>query len=371
MDLGSLRGVAGVWGVRTRGRGRKPKRAALQKTLTELRELAAQLAFDSWAPGSHKVIGTARRSLNEFLELHEVERPEPFMHPQFQGDMVAALHNETTLCLFAAWLYDNGLQANSVCTYVSMVKSSLAEEVGFVLAPKDMAVRLPRLLKGMRKLRKAVRKKRLGWRAEYQRRLRVVLGEVGEGELEAATQDALLNGARQGLLRGADFLPGRASEFRSERHACIGDVEEVSAPEPHLRWWVQPAKKSEQGSKSECLLLPKGDGVSDAYTSILRMIRARKAAKATSGGVLQDHEPLFLAPSTMGVATKHHLNSLFKQAAKVLGMDPALFSSHSGRIGGTTDLFATDCPGVLLQMQGRWCAPMTCMAREHASARTQ
>ena len=92
MDHGSLRGVAAAWGVRS-GRGRRPRRAAAQKTLEELRQLSAQLTFDSWAPGSHKVIGTARRALNEFLELHERERPGPFVQPLFQGDMQAALHN--------------------------------------------------------------------------------------------------------------------------------------------------------------------------------------------------------------------------------------------------------------------------------------
>ena len=175
--------------------------------------------------------------------------------------------------------------------------------------------------------------------------------------MEACTQDAMLNGARQGLLRGADFLPDSAAEFDALRHACVGDVTEVLTPEPHLRWWVQPAKKSEQGGKTECLLLPAGDGVSDAYSAIKRMLRARGTAAAARGCELDDSEPLFSAPATMGVATTHHLCSLFKTAAQVIGIDHKLFGSHSGRIGGCTDLFATDCPGVLLQMQGRWCAP--------------
>ena len=80
-----------------------------------------------------KVIGTARRALAEFCDLYAGERPEPFVMPSFHGDMHAALHNETTFCLFAAWLYDNGLKASTVGTYVSMAKSSLTNEVGFVL----------------------------------------------------------------------------------------------------------------------------------------------------------------------------------------------------------------------------------------------
>ena len=45
---------------------------------------------------------------------------------------------------------------------------------------------------------------------------------------------------------------------------------------------------------------------------------------------------------------------LYKAAAEAIGMDPKDFASHCGRIGGCTDLFATKCPAVLLQMQGRW-----------------
>ena len=343
----------GRWGASKRGR--KRRRAEVQKTLGELQQLAMELTMDSWAPGSQKVISTARRSLAEWAELYAEERPQPFVLPLFHGDLNAALHNETTFCWWAAWLYDNGLKASTVGTYVSMAKSSLTNEVGCVLSPKEMEVRLPRMLKAMRKLRKSIRKKRLGWRAEYQRELRVVLGRLEEeGGLEACTQDALLNGARQGLLRGADFLPETAAEFKVERHACVNDVEEVLDPEPHRRWWVQPAKKSEQHGKTECLLLPEGDGVSDAYTSIRRMLRARRAAARAKGLELRGDEPLFVAPATFGVATTHLLAAIFKAAAQATARDPKLFGSHSGRIGGCTDLFATDCPGVLLQMQGRW-----------------
>jgi len=321
------------------------------KALHELRVLARELMGKGWASSTHRVIDTARRALAEFAEMHAEERPELFLEPLFYGDLQAALHNEETFCLFAAWLFDAGLAAATVSTYVSMAKSSVTVDLGFVLTPKETEVRLPKLLKAMRKMRQRVRKRRLGWRAAYQRKLREYLGPV-EG-VDEATQDALLNTSRQGLLRGADFLPLKPAEFEPLRHACVGDMEQVEGPRPHLRIAVQPAKKAEQRGKSEFLLLPRGDGVTDAYASVLRMLEERRKWARAKGEELGDDEPLFWSPA-MGVCTAGTLNSLFKSAAAAIGKSVVDFSSHSGRIGGCTDLFSTDCPAVLLQMQGRW-----------------
>ena len=143
-----------------------------------------------------------------------------------------------------------------------------------------------------------------------------MLKEV-RGEFEGVAgcmQEAVLNGARQGLLRGADFLPEKAAEFNVDRHATIGDLDWESHPRPHLRWAVQPAKKSEQGAfgKSEYLLLPKGDGVTDAYSSIERYLAEREWE---NGGPLSDDAPLFWSKET-GIMTSRLCCSLFKEAAQ-------------------------------------------------------
>ena len=340
--------AAGARGGGGQGRGRKRKRGP-KRSLDELFEMAGELTSESWAEGSKKVIKVARRNLAEWCEEHADERPVAFMEPLFHGDMRAGLHNETTLILWACSLWDANLAPSTVSTYVSMAKSSLTVDLGFVLTPKEMQVRLPRLFKAMRKLRRRIRKKRLGWRARYMRVLRSVWG-VFAG-LAGATQEGLLNGARQGLLRGADFLPAKAAEFDTERHACVRDVERMQQPRKHLRWKVQPAKKAEQGyGKSEFVLLPEGDGVTDAYTSICRMLDLRERLNK---GPLDPRAPLFVGEGGKAV-TKGELGSLFKQAALAIGIDPSDMDTHSGRIGGATDLFSTDCPGVLLQMSGRW-----------------
>lgn len=334
-----------------RRKGKKGRKARLEDvSLHQLKQRMVEMVAQAWAPGSKKVIKTSRRALAEFAKLYADERPVLFQMPLFFGDLQAGVHNEETWCLFAIWLHDSGLAPTTVGTYVSMAKSSVTVELGCVLSPKESELRLPRLLKAIRKTRANVRKGRLGWRARYQRQLREMLGEVVG--LEAATQDAMLNSARQGLLRAADFLPEKANLFKVDRHACVGDVTELDEPRPHLKWMVEPAKKRERRGKTEMLLLPKGDGVTDAYTSIKRMLDERRKLAKAKGRELGDDEPLFWTP-TMGVAQVSHLYSIFKSAAECVGVKGKV-SAQSGRIGGASDLFATNCSPALLEMMGRW-----------------
>jgi hypothetical protein len=113
---------------------------------------------------------------------------------------------------------------------------------------------------------------------------------------------------------------------------------------------VLPAKKGEQQGKDEYVYLPKGNGITDAYTAIVSMREERMA-----GGTWQDDAPLWL--TTRGVTwTVAEVRGLFKASGKTLGIDTTFLGAHCGRIGGATDLFAEGCDAVLLQMQGRWYA---------------
>ena len=72
------------------------------------------------------------------------------------------------------------------------------------------------MLKGMRRTHRRLRKKRLGWRALYERKLQAAKGapKGKEGWAEAAIRRTL----RQGLLRGADCLPNSAAGFDVDVH---------------------------------------------------------------------------------------------------------------------------------------------------------
>ena len=313
-----------------------------------LMEMAGAMVDNAYAVSSQRVVRTARGAWEDFKEEYEQDRPCMLMQPRFAGDMAASLHNEVSLMLFAVWMLDNGLKPNTIGTYGSLVKTSLGVEYGWALTAGESAVRLPRMMKGIRRLQKrGERKKRLGWRAEYERTLHKIIGPP-KGQ-EACTQAGLRRGLRQGLLRAADCLPEKASAFAPARHATLGDITFFDRPSPHLRWRVQPAKKSEQMGKTEYVYCPKGDGIADAYTAIKTMLEQRQRM----WGKEQDVAPLFVDGSrnswTVGQA-----RALFKRSGEIIGIDPAELGAQSGRIGGATDLYATDAPAALLQIQGRW-----------------
>ena len=337
-----------------RKRGGRKKRAAVQPTEGQIKGVITELMAAAYAPSTHRAIRAAMGAWDDFATSVAQTRPVLLTNPRWAGDMQASLHNEMSLMMFAAWMVANGLAASTTGTYISLVKTKLGVQFGWALTCKEMEMRLPRLLKGIKRQHKRIRKKRLGWRARLEKELEAVVGApVGE---QAWTQAALRRGLRQGLLRGADCLPDMADAFDKNRHATIGDVTECAYPEPHLRWKVQPAKKSEQNGKTEMVYLPKGNGVTDGYTAIKKMLEYRQGA--------HDDEPLFLAPNGKTWTTAS-ARALFKESAKALGQNPDLFGAHSGRIGGATDLFAEDCDGVMMQIQGRWYAARSEPAPPH------
>ena len=203
------------------------------------------------------------------------------------------------------------------------------------------------MLKGIRRLHKRIRTKRLGWRARYERLLLNACG--APDSLQAFTQKGVRCALRQGLLRGADCMPATAGSFDTSRHATLDDITFEDYPTKHISWLVQPAKKSEQQGKTEYVFLPEGDGITDAYTAIKRMLHARRKAN----GVEEGTAPLFAAWNGAPY-TSTQARALFKASAEAIGLDPAQLGTHSGRIGGATDLMAGGSTPSILQISGRW-----------------
>ena len=112
---------------------------------------------------------------------------------------------------------------------------------------------------------------------------------------------------------------------------------------------MQPAKKSEQQGKTEYVYFPEGDGVTDAYTAIRRMLDERWRLRGDEHG----QAPLFIQSDGQGW-TVREAAALFKLSGRAIGIDESDLGAHCGRIGGATDLFASDCPAALLQVSGRW-----------------
>ena len=338
--------------TQSKRRPKNKKRGASTATVEELKKQARGHVANAYAPGSNKTVKTALRAFSEFDEVYKDERPEMLMRPRYYGDAKASIHNELSLILFASWLHDSGLAPSTITTYVSLVKTNLAIGLGWALTVGELELRLPRLLKGLRRMQKKTRKKRVGWRARYERMLFEAMGTPTTPE--GLTQKALRCTLRAGLLRAADVLPD--TTFDPELHSTLGDLIFLEKPgrgvkptRRYARLTVLPAKKSERQGKTEHVYFPQGNGVVDAYTALWNMVCERKARF----GDEPDNTPLFLLPQQTSYQTRHAC-ALFKASGEKIGIEVAWLGAHSGRIGGATDHFSADTPAALLQNVGRW-----------------
>ena len=352
-DLGLGEGSwGGTWGMMAEplgeGRAASRKRKAEHAPIADLMGTTHDFIVNAYAKTSQGNVKTALRTFKEFEEAYEGERPRMLKKPKHHGDMEASQHNEFSMCLFATYLAFHELAPSTITNYVSLAKTNLSIGLGFALTTKELELRLPRLLKGIRRMHKRTRKKRLGWRARYERMLHSKHGLPRS--LKAHCQKAVRCSLRQGILRAADAMPATVGTFEMLRHATLEDITFEEAPERHISWLVQPAKKSEQQGKTEYVFLPEGDGITDAYTAIKKMLKARQKAF----GQELPTEPLFITGDDNRPFTSTMTRGLFKASAKAIGIDEDLLGSHAGRIGGATDMMAGGGTPAMLQISGRW-----------------
>ena len=227
-------------------RGPKPKFAKNKlapKSLAEIMEASVELVHGSYKEASQRVIQSARNAWQFFVELYARERPTMLVYPRGRDDEAAYTHNELSVMLFATWLHEEGYAPSTVGSYVSLVKTDLQIENGWKLTIPDSEIRLPRLLKAIRKLVTGVREKRVGWRAHHERSLFEKTG--GPSTYKERTAHGMRNFARQGLARGSDFLPERAQAFSPASLPCVSEVTfKTTGVRHYMVVMMVPAKKA-------------------------------------------------------------------------------------------------------------------------------
>jgi hypothetical protein len=335
-------------------RGRKPFHESMnQICFDDLTADAHSLLGKSYTLASKRSIATAMRAWYTFIADYTQSRPQMLRMPTFHGDLTASMHNELSLMLFVVWCWRGGLAPSSAATYTSLVRNQLGTSFGWKLTCKDAEMRLPRLLRALRRTENRVRKKRLGFRAHHHRKL--LRAGKAPTSLREVTAHAMIATSRVGLMRGADMLPQTAGAYSADDDLCIGDVSFPTSPEPHMVIMCKPAKKA-AGVEKVPVLFPRSDAPTSPYVLIDRMLAMRRAEVAGRGTTLEANAPLF-TDSSKSLSTSlavSDLRCIFKNAAKAIGLDPKHFGAHSGRIGGATDHFAGGTPAIVIQICGRW-----------------
>ena len=349
-------------------RGRKPRYMTQERraAYSGLVEEAEQMCAAHYELSSQATAESARRCFEFFIDEYKEERPDMFWGPADLGlSWKASLHNEISLMIWATWMVRIGLAPSTVTTYMSLVRTTIEAELGWRLTLSEFQLRLPKLLRRLRKMYATVRKKRLGWRAEHHRKWRRLVGYPTTEPLLLA--DAVMCVAREGLARIAELAPAHADEFDEQKHPTIGDL---SLQEPrregdlrHMVLWMLPAKKAPGKAHKMPVPLPEASGGEvGAFSALARMLRARQVAAGWHGALfdadgavagLPADAPLFARSASGASLTKAEMVDFFAKAAALLGLEGKV-SGHSGRIGGATDHFAEETPPAVLQICGRW-----------------
>ena len=301
------------------------------------------LVSSSNAPATARAAAVALRHFDRFAA--SLPHRQTIILPAFHGDLRAALHNELTFMLFAAYLLQpepgslSARSANTVLSYVSLVRSTLTSRVGAPLVlPSTENTRWKRFVRGLRRLQTRERKERRGLCAAHLRRA-FRLPSFSANTASAANVWAA-------VVTGWHCLT-RPKELSSE--LTRADLSFHSLPSPHAVIRLRPLKKAPGQSKVPLLIAAGNCDGSDAYYALRRLVALDPipAAAAASTPLFRHSSGRAFSPAAISTAVRH-------VAAAAGETDLHLFGGRSLRIGGATDLLSLTVPATLIQLWGRW-----------------
>jgi len=249
---------------------------------------------------------------------------------------------EDCLIMFAVWLVEKlDVQCRTAKAYVSTVRAWHARRFGEML-PGYAPVRLRAVFRGMRRLAGVkVKRRRRGVRTQLlSAALRGCLGDsLDDMSIRAACEVAFC-----GLLRVSEYTTKGKGSVRAEKVPLVRDVSfRQEAGELVSTVRVCPSKKGERCQGKTVPLELRDGKLLQPATALWRMLRARDATP---------DEPLFMyrgEPLRAGM-----MNKMVKWLMQSVGEDPAVYGSHSLRIGGASAALAAGVPPETIRILGRW-----------------
>ena len=306
------------------------------------------------------VIRAFARFANEYPTLELFRRVE-----EGKGRGAASAHNEWVLILFIHHLASSTsrktkrhLSANSIRSYISLLKSNLAFHYGFPILDNDIRLRhvIRDLVQGDPTA--GVRRKRRGWRRHLFERLARRHPEVvgGAHDLNALNRFAAVSAAWQVLARGGELTNGTRAGWNAERDPTRADLTfHVNAGHRYAVLMLRPLKKRGAATQPKVpqYIAQHDGGPSDTYAALVRLVREDPVPPCDRAST-----PLFRLREGRSARPMRvdDLRRTVRGYAAAIGYGvPAEWGAHSMRIGGATDLMATGgCSEVLLAAKGRW-----------------
>lgn len=302
-----------------------------------------------------RVTASALRKLGEFKSAAAQGR-KLFRRPRVHGELEACCHNEWSLLCFAEWLLARNsaktgrpLAVNTIVSYVSLIKTELSVRYGFALVG-DSDRRWRRAVKAMRKAEPVVnRKKRRGLRGHHLRKAWKRSSYKTDRSVGAVNEWAAVAVAREAVARGGELCPSK--KFDPDAPATPTRADVTFEEDRHGRTatlWLRPLKKRGRARAAKVpIIFAAYDGRgSDTYAALRRLFERDPTPPGQAA-----RTPLFRRAN--GAAMRlAHFTKIVKEVARLAGQNPAVFSAHSPRIGGATDI--GDESPLMLQAKGRW-----------------
>ena len=264
--------------------------------------------------------------------------------------------NEEWICMqfVCSLVEDRHVQGKTAAGYFSTVQGVHALRNGVKLAGGLKLARLPKMLKGLRRIFGDVpQQHRRGIAGQALRRaMDLVLSR--SNPLHANIR-AALSVAFQGLLRSAEYCATASAKAREvstekllKRLPSRADI--ASIDEHKLVLMMCPCKNMRHlNGKTVPLVIGAGGEYVDAVAEVKNLLLVDptpSGAGATTS--------LFRDPSTGRPLSYETMQRIVKVLMAKIGENPDDFGTHSLRIGGATALFAAGATPTVIRTMGRW-----------------
>ena len=339
-------------------------------------------------------IGRIRSALAWWADFLRDTRRTPFVPLAHAGDIQAAVHNNTTLDMFAEYMRERGarqatrlgqaLTSDYVASTVATIRLLRNSEAHYDVAPTAANTARPTLLKRMRQQEgvKGARKESRGFRA---RDFKAIAKRVDRASKRGRMRWATALAAHSMLLRGGEIGRVAGKSFEPARGITINDATEgapsaVSRGLPWMAIGVVAIKDVQARHKRVPMIMrQRSRNRSDplcAYTAVRRMLADRKAEvpackhacawcehtmdRPAPGGLpprtcARSNAPLFTTDAGEAFDT-NDVRRLGSEMARLAGLGSVTIGAKLWRIGGATDL--RDVLGMAgkdaIKERGRW-----------------
>jgi hypothetical protein len=275
---------------------------------------------------------------------------------------------EMSLICFVVWSMSRNIQASSIGTYLSSIRSRHMEEGAYLPSNKEMP-RLMRVLDGLKWVAKATEGGKLRLPCTFDVLERILISKWTR-ELEKAKEErpsiysmdsAVLASAVYclafcGCLRPSELsvrvntgkrytsLPLRLRDIKVDAQAN-GII--------NLILWLPKRKNDQLGEKSDVSIGPTGHELVCAVRRLMEYLQARR----DTGEELTEESLLFPVDDTEGRRaglTYEQLTRAMDADLEAAGFDSKLYGGHSWRIGAATSLALNGVPEYLIKDIGGW-----------------